>query len=149
MRAMSESRLTYQGFVDRKYRPADKCKRVRNLYSCSCGVLKIIFENDVYPKGSTKSCGCLNRENSIKKCEMMNREGLAKPFKKGNQLAKRKKVHPGNTAGMIAFYKNNITYEGKILVPKSVAESIWAGEITYEEIVERKKRNGTKRDGNY
>ena len=149
MRAMSGSRLTYQGFVDRKYRPADKCKRIRNLYSCSCGVLKIIFEHDVYPRGTTKSCGCLNRENSRKKCIKMNTEGISKPFQKGNKSAKGKKKNPGNTAGMIAFYKNNLTYEGRILVPKSVAESIWAGETTYEEIVERKKKNATKRDGNY
>ena len=145
---VSGSRLTYQGFVDRSYRESDKCKRVRNLYSCKCGKLVIKFEKDVV-SGNTKSCGCLNRDNSKKKCIKMNKLGISKPFQKGNKSAKGKKKNPGNTAGFIAFYRNNLTYEGKILVPRSVAEALWAGEITYEEIVERKKKNGTKRNGNY
>ena len=137
------SRLTYQGYADRKYRAGDKCHRKRNLYSCSCGKLVILFENDV-KRGNTKSCGCLNSENSRMKCIKMNEEGISKPFQKGNQMAKGKKNNPGNTKGYVAFYENYRTYEGKIMVPLNVAQSIWSGEVTYEEIAELKKRNGSK-----
>lgn len=136
------SRLTFQGYADRKYRAGDKCYRKRNLYQCSCGKLVILFENDV-KRENTKSCGCLNRENSRQKCIKMNEEGISKPFQKGNKMAKGKKNNPGNTKGYVAFYKNNITYEGRITVPLKVAQSIWSGEVTYEEIAE-KKRNGSK-----
>ena len=78
------------------------------------------------------------------KCIKMNKEGISKPFQKGNKMAKGKKKNPGNTKGYVAFYKNNLTYEGKIMVPSKMAQLIWSGEVTYEEIAEQKKRNGSQ-----
>ena len=134
MLKMSRSRLRFLGFVDKKYRTGDRCYRKRNLYSCECGKLVILFEKDV-KTGNTRSCGCLQRENRSRQCIKNNAEGISKPFRKGNKKAKGKKNNPGNTKGYVAFYKNNITYEGRITVPLKVAQSIWAGELTYEEVL--------------
>lgn len=40
----------------------ERLKGPLDLFRCECGTVKKIYRNSIFPRGNTKSCGCLNNE---------------------------------------------------------------------------------------